>query len=77
MLLSILSSLHNLYSMAGFLFGLDQSNICSRDIQKIERLVIQCIQIPQKIYRITKRLKTPVEEVEEYFPGFISFINST
>ena len=30
----------------------------------------------QKIYRITKRLKTP-EEVEEYFPGFTSFIDFT
>jgi hypothetical protein len=30
----------------------------------------------ENIYRITKRLKTP-EKVEEYFPGFISFIGST
>jgi hypothetical protein len=59
-----------------FLFELVQSNICSRNIQKIERLVIQCIQIPQKIYRITKRLKTS-ENVEEYFPGFLDFIDVT
>ena len=73
----MLSSLHNLYLVRGFLFELDQSNICSRDIQKIEkRLVIQCLQIPQKIYRITKRLKTP-EKVKENFPVFISFIGST
>ena len=32
--------------------------------------------IPQKIYNITKRMKTP-EEVEKYFPGFLSFIDST
>jgi hypothetical protein len=32
--------------------------------------------IPQKIYNITKRLKTP-EEVEKYFPGFLAFIDST
>ena len=63
------------YTLAGFLFDLDQSNIC-RDIQKIERLVRQCIPIPQKIYSITKRLKTP-EEVERYFPGFMSFIDCT
>jgi len=30
----------------------------------------------ENIYRITKRLKTP-EKVEEYFPGFIAFIDST
>ena len=63
------------YTLAGFLFDLDQSNIC-RDIQKIERLIRQCLPIPQKIYNITKRLKTP-EEVEQYFPGFLSFIDCT
>ena len=63
------------YTLAGFLFDLDQSNIC-RDIQKIEKLIRQCIPIPQKIYNITKRLKTP-EEVEKYFPGFLAFIDST
>ena len=63
------------YTLAGFLFDLDQSNIC-RDIQKIERLIRKCVPIPQKIYNITKRLKTP-EEVEQYFPGFLSFIDST
>src|SRR6476659_3496113 len=41
------------YTLAGFLFDLDQSNIC-RDIQKIENLIRQCITIPQKIYKITK-----------------------
>jgi hypothetical protein len=59
------------YTLAGFLFDLDQSNIC-RDIQRIERLVRQCIPIPQKICDITKRLRT-VDEVEQYFPGFLSF----
>ena len=43
----------------------------SADIQKIESLVRQCIPIPQKMYKITKRLKTP-EHVEQYFPaGFL------
>ena len=63
------------YTLAGFLFDLDQSNIC-RDIQKIDSLVRQCLPIPQKLYNITKRLKNP-EEVEQYFPGFLSFIDST
>ncbi len=31
--------------------------------------------IPQKIYNITKRLKTP--EVEQYFPGFLAFTDCT
>ena len=54
-----------------FLFGLDQSNVC-RDIQKIERLIRQCLPIPQKLYKVTRRLKTR-EEVEEYFPGFMFY----
>jgi hypothetical protein len=54
---------------------LDQSTVC-RDIQKIEKLIRECVPIPQKIYGITKRLKT-TEEVEQYFPGFLAFIDST
>ena len=63
------------YTLAGFLFDLDQSNIC-RDIQKIESLIRKCVPIPQKIYNKTKRLRTP-EDVEKYFPGFIAFIDCT
>jgi DDE superfamily endonuclease/Helix-turn-helix of DDE superfamily endonuclease len=75
LMLLVYYRLYITYTLAGFLFDLDQSNIC-RDIQKIVSLVRQCIPIPQKIYRITKRLRTP-DEVEKYFPGFLSFIDST
>ena len=40
-------------------------------------MIRKCIPIPQKLYNITKRLKTPEEEVEKYFPGFMAFIDST
>ena len=63
------------YTLTGFMFDLDQSNIC-RDIQKIEGLIRQCLPIPQKLYKVTKRLKTR-EEVEEYFPGFLVFTDCT
>ena len=63
------------YTLAGFLFDLDQSNVC-RDIQKIEPLVRKCVPIPQKMHRLSKRLRTP-EEVEKIFPGFLSFIDCT
>jgi Helix-turn-helix of DDE superfamily endonuclease len=63
------------YTLGGFLFDLDQSNIC-RDIQKMEPLIRNCLPIPQKIYNITKRMKTP-QEVEKYFPGFLSFMDCT
>ncbi len=61
--------------MAGFLFDLDQSNIW-RDIQNIESLTRKCVPIPQKIYNITKRLKT-TEAVEKYFPDCLAFTDST
>ncbi len=51
------------YTLAGFLFDLDQSNIC-RDIQKIEPLVRKCLPIPQKRNKTSTRLRTP-EEVEQ------------
>ncbi len=64
------------YTLTGFLFDLDQSNIC-RDIQKMEPLIRKCVPIPQKVYnRLSKRLQTP-SEVEKYFPGFLSFIDCT
>lgn len=75
LMLLIYYRLYITYTLAGFLFDLDQSNIC-RDIQKIEKLIRQCLPIPQKIYNITKRLKT-LQEVEQYFPGFLAFIDST
>src|SRR6478672_2379621 len=76
MLLVYYHRLYITYTLTGFLFDLDQSNICSRDIQKIESLVRQCLPVPQKIYNLTKRLRTP-GEVEKYFPGFLSFIDCT
>ena len=75
LMLLVYYRLYITYTLSGFLFDLDQSNVC-RDIQKIERLIRECVPIPQKIYGITKRLKT-TEEVEQYFPGFLAFIDST
>ena len=75
LMLLVYYRLYITYTLAGFLFDLDQSNIC-RDIQKMEPLIRNCLPIPQKIYNITKRLKTP-QEVEKYFPGFLSFIDCT
>ena len=75
LMLLVYYRLYITYTLAGFLFNLDQSNIC-RDIQKIESLIRQCIPIPQKIYSMAKRLQT-LEEVEHYFPGFLAFIDST
>ena len=75
LMLLVYYRLYITYTLTGFLFDLDQSNIC-RDIQKIEPLLRQCVPIPQKTYNMTKRLQTP-EEVEKYFPGFMAFIDCT
>ena len=74
---SIYYHLYITYMLTGFLFNLDQSNICYRDMQKIEILIRTCIPNTQKIYKITKRLQTPEDEVEQYFPGFMTIIDCT
>src|SRR3954453_8791665 len=77
LMLLVYYRLYITYTLADFLFDLDQSNICSRDIQKIEPLIRNSLPIPQKIYSIAKRFRTP-DEVEKYFPaGFLVFIDST
>ncbi len=38
-------------------------------------MIRHCLSIPQKTYQITKRLK--LREVEQYFPGFLAFIDCT
>ncbi len=75
LMLLVYYRLYITYTLSGFLFDFDQSNIC-RDIQKIEGLTRQCVSIPQKTYPTTKRLKTP-EEVERYFPGLMAFTDCT
>jgi hypothetical protein len=75
LMLLVYYRLYMTYTLSGFLFNLDQNNVC-RDIQKIDSLVRQWLPIPQKIYKLTKRLKTQ-EEVEKCFPGFLDFIDST
>ena len=49
--------------LSGFLFNLDQSNVY-RDIRHIEPLVKRCIPLPERLYNITRRLRT-VEEVKK------------
>ena len=75
LMLLVYYRLYITYTLAGFLFNLDQSTTY-RDIQKIESLVRECVPIPQKTYNKTKRLRT-TEEVEKYFPGFLAFTDCT
>ncbi|MEM3098650.1 MAG: transposase family protein [Nitrososphaerales archaeon] len=59
------------YTLSGFLFNLDQSNVC-RDIRVLEPLVKKCIPLPKKVYSNARRART-IEEVETYFPCFKAF----
>ena len=75
LMLLVYYKLYITHTLSGFLFDLDQSNV-HRDIHYMEPVVKSCIPLPQKLYNLTRRLRT-VEEVEIYFPGFKAFIDST
>jgi hypothetical protein len=76
LMLLVYYKLYITHTLSGFLFDLDQSNV-HRDIRyNMEPIVNSCIPLPQKLYNITRRLRT-VQEVELYFPGFKAFIDST
>ena len=66
LMLLVYYRLYITHTLSGFLFDLDQSNVY-RDIKHIELLVKRCIPLPQKLYHLTRRLRT-VQEVEKYFP---------
>ena len=66
LMLLVYYRLYMTYTLAGFLFDLDQSSVC-RDIQKIEPLVRECVPIPQKMHKTTKRLRTPEKKSKGTF----------
>lgn len=75
LMLLVYYRLYVTFTLTGFLFDLDQSNVY-RDIRYLEPLVRRCIPIPKKVHRLTRRLRT-IEEVEQFFPGFKAFIDAT
>ncbi|HET7389239.1 MAG TPA: transposase family protein [Nitrososphaeraceae archaeon] len=76
LMLLVYYRLYITYTLSGFLFDLDQSNVY-RDISMLEPLIKLCVPLPKKLYRRIKgRLRT-IDEVEEYFPGFKAFVDST
>jgi len=77
LMLLVYYRLYITYTLSGFLFDLDQSNVC-RDLSILEPLVMQCVPLPRKLYkRTTRRRLRTIEEVEQYFPAFKAFIDST
>ncbi len=65
------------YTLVGFLFDLDQNNICTKTYKRLYiNIIRQYLPIMHKLYKITKRLITP-QEVEHYFLRFLSCIYFT
>ena len=76
LMLLVYYRLYITFTLSGFLFDLDQSNVC-RDISILEPLVKECIPLPKKLYKRTRRRARTIDEVEENFPGFKAFIDAT
>jgi len=66
MLLVVYYRLYITYTLSRFLFDLDQSNVC-RSISMFEPLIKECIPLPKKLYKRTRRRDRTIDEVEEYF----------
>jgi len=75
LMLLVYYRLYITYTLAGYLFSLDQSNVC-RDIKMIEPLVKKCVPLPEKIHKKTQRIKD-LEELGEYYPELKAFIDAT
>lgn len=63
------------YFLLGFLFDLDQSNVC-RNIKYLELLIKAVIPIPQKLHKKTKKIGD-IDELLNYFPEMKAFIDTT
>ena len=73
LMLLVYYRLYITFTLSGFLFDLDQSNVC-RDISILEPLVKECIPLPKKLYKRTRRRARTIDEVEEEnFPWFQGF----
>jgi len=66
LMLLVYYRLYITFTLSGFLFDLDQSNVC-RDISILEPLVKECIPLPKKLYKRTRRRARTIDEVEENF----------
>ncbi len=75
LMLMVYYRLYITLALTQFLFDLDLSNVW-RDIRYLEPVVRECVPLPKKMHEQVKRLGT-VEEVEQFFPGFKAFVDST
>ncbi|MDG6934501.1 MAG: transposase [Nitrososphaerota archaeon] len=75
LMLMVYYRLYITLALTQFLFDLDLSNVW-RDIRYLEPVVKECIPLPKKMHEQVRRLGT-VEEVEQFFPGFKAFVDTT
>ncbi len=61
--------------VAGAMFGIGQASV-SRSISLTEPLLKQCLPIPEKIYKDSKRISS-VEELAEIFPGMVCLTDAS
>ena len=75
LMLLVYYHLYITYTLAGFLFDLVQSNICrySKD-RKFSKAMLT---YTSKYIQYNKEAANSINEIEKYFPGFLSFIDST
>jgi hypothetical protein len=66
LMLLVYYRLYITYTLSGFLFDLDQSNVC-RDICMLEPLIKLSVPLPKKLYKRTRRRLRTIEEVENTF----------
>jgi len=75
LMLLVYYRLYITYTLTGFLFNLDQSNVY-RNIKHLEPLVKECIPLPDRVHRATKKIKN-LEELLKYFPEMKAFLDAT
>ncbi|VUT23770.1 MAG: hypothetical protein MASP_00168 [Candidatus Methanolliviera sp. GoM_asphalt] len=75
LMLLVYYRLYITYTLAGFLFNLDQSNVY-RNIKHLEPLVKECIPLPDRVHKATKKIKN-LEELLKYFPEMKAFLDAT
>ena len=75
LMLLIYYRLYITLTLTGFLFDLDQSNV-HRNIKHIEPLVKECIPLPKKVHKMTKKIGD-IEGLLKYFPGVKAFVDAT
>ena len=75
LMLLVYYRLYITFTLTGFLFDIDQSNVY-RNIRHLEPLVKEGIPLPKKVHKITKKIGD-IEGLLKYFPEMKAFVDAT